>query len=62
MVQDETRAELEKLGAATVRAKLLQPGAAGLGLDFMSGSHGNILTRSDVEDWLAKKHTEETRV
>jgi len=60
----EQRAELEALGPATVRAKLIQPGAGrGAALSgFKTGIFGGQLTRGDVEDWLAEKHIEETRI
>jgi hypothetical protein len=64
MLTDKQRAELEALGAATVRAKLIQPGA-GRGADlagFKTGIQGGNLTRGDVEDWLAEKHVEEANV
>jgi hypothetical protein len=64
MLTDEQRAELEALGAATVRAKLIQPGA-GRGADlagFKTGIQGGNLTRGDIEDWLAEKHIEEARI
>ena len=44
-----------------VRAKLIQPGP-GRGADlagFKTGHLGGYLTRSDVEDWLTEKYTEE---
>jgi hypothetical protein len=48
----EQRAELEALGPESVRLKLTHFGAEALG--FKSGT----VTRVDVEEWLAEKHTE----
>jgi hypothetical protein len=63
MLTAEQRAELEALGPETVRAKLIQPGAGrGAALSgFRTGILGGHLTRGDVEDWLAEKHTQEER-
>jgi hypothetical protein len=63
---DEQRAELEALGPETVRAKLIQggPGHGASVAGFKSGHPGGLgglLTRGDVEDWLAEKHGEEAR-
>jgi len=58
------RAELEALGADTVRAKLSQPGA-GRGATlygFKTGVEAGYLTRGDVEDWLPEKHVEEANL
>lgn len=62
MLTAEQRAELEALGAENVRIKLIH-GGAGRGADvpgFKTGRNGGgNLTRGDVEDWLAGKHTQE---
>jgi hypothetical protein len=52
----EQRAELEALGPESVRTKLTHFGAEALA--FKSGT----VTRVDVEEWLAQKHTEAVRV
>jgi hypothetical protein len=64
MLTPENRAELEALGAETVRAKLIQGGAGrGAALSgFKTGKYGDALSRGDVEDWLAEKHVEEARL
>ena len=64
MLKPEQRAELEALGPDTVRAKLIQPGAGrGAALaGFKTGIQGGYLTRGDVEDWLAEKHADDTRI
>lgn len=61
---NEQRAELEALGAETVRAKLIQPGAGrGAALSgFKTGILGGQLTRGDVEDWLAEQHIAEALI
>jgi hypothetical protein len=58
----EQRAELEELGPATVRIKLIQPGPGKGAALFGFKSEGGLLTRGDVEDWLAEKHIEELTV
>jgi CHASE3 domain sensor protein len=55
----EQKAELERLGAATVRMKLVQPGAgAGAAL---AGFKSGFITRSDVEEWLSEQNAKEDR-
>jgi hypothetical protein len=60
----DQRAELEALGADTVRVKLITggPGAGASVPGFKTGHPGGlggIITRSDIEDWLAEKHVED---
>jgi hypothetical protein len=57
----DQRAELETLGPATVRIKLVQAGAGRWTslVGFKTGEDGNRLTRGDVEDWLIEKAKEE---
>jgi hypothetical protein len=60
----EQRAELEKLGPDNVRIKLVAggPGAGASVPGFRTGHPGGLgglMTRSDVEDWLAEKHVEQ---
>ena len=47
------RAELEEHGATSIRFKLTQYGA-GRGADI-SGFKSGIITRGDIEDWLAEE-------
>jgi hypothetical protein len=58
MLSNEQRAELEALGAATVRLKLTQYGA-GRGASISGFKCGDI-TRGNIEDWLVEKNAEET--
>jgi hypothetical protein len=60
MLTAEQRAELESLGPATVRTKLLQSGA-GRGASVAGFKCGDI-TRAEIDDWLVEKHVEETDV
>ena len=53
------RKELELLGPATVRTKLINSGA-GRGASVAGFTCGDI-PRGDIEDWLADKHREETQ-
>jgi hypothetical protein len=55
----EQKSDLEALGAATVRMKLIQSGA-GRGAALAGFKSGNI-TRGDVEDWLAEQNAKEDR-
>jgi hypothetical protein len=57
MLSNEQRAELEALGAATVRLKLTQYGA-GRGASISGFKCGDI-TRGNIEDWLVEKNAEE---
>jgi hypothetical protein len=54
----DQRKELENLGAATIRFKLLQSGG-GRGAAVTGFTCGEI-SRGDVEDWLVEKNREET--
>ena len=60
----EQRDELEALGAATVRVKLVQAGAGRWTtlVGFKTGENGKGLSRGDVEDWLIEKAKEERLV
>ena len=60
----EQRGELEALGAATVRVKLVQAGAGRWTtlVGFKTGEDGKGLTRGDVEDWLIEKAKKERLV
>jgi hypothetical protein len=51
------RAELEALGPATVRFKLLQ-GSSDRRAPISGFKYGNIML-ADIEDWLVKKNVEE---
>jgi hypothetical protein len=53
----EQRAELEALGPATVRFKLLQ-GSSDRGAPISGFKYGNIVL-ADIEDWLVEKNVEE---
>jgi hypothetical protein len=56
---EKQRADLEALGAATVRMKLVQSGA-GWGAS-LSGFKSGDITRGDVEEWLAQENKKEER-
>jgi hypothetical protein len=60
MLTSEQRAELESLGAGTVRVKLI-PAGPGRGADVYGFKCGTI-NRGDIEDWLIEKHREETKL
>jgi len=55
---DVQHAELETIGASSVRFKLLQ-GGPGRGASISGFKCGDI-TRGDIEDWLIEKNVEET--
>ena len=55
---NEQRVELDKFGSANVRMKLA-PVGPGRGA-IVHGFENGLLTRGDVEDWLAQKNLEET--
>jgi hypothetical protein len=59
MLSNEARAALETLGPENVRSKLLHAGPGrGASVDGFDALIG-MLTRGDIEDWLAEKHIEE---
>jgi|Tabmets5t2r1_1033131.scaffolds.fasta_scaffold162763_1 hypothetical protein len=60
MLTSEQRAEVESLGAATVRVKLI-PAGPGRGAAVYGFKCGTI-DRGDLEDWLIEKHREETKL
>lgn len=58
MLIDAQRKELERNGAANVRLKLSSYG--GGRASALSGAYpGEVMTRGDVEDWLAEQAIEE---
>jgi hypothetical protein len=59
MLTDADRAELAQLGASNIRAKLPSYGGSRNSAltDFLRSSR--LLTRGDVEDWLAEQATSE---
>jgi hypothetical protein len=60
MLTEIQRDELESLGPATVRTKLIHSGA-GRGASVAGFKCGDI-TRGYIEDWLVEKHHEESTI
>jgi hypothetical protein len=61
-LRPDQRAELETLGAPTVRLKLIQPGVGGGRGACVSGFTSGDMDRGDIEDWLAEKYAGQVRV
>jgi hypothetical protein len=59
-IKAREHAELETLGASSVRFKLRQ-GGPGRGASISGFKCGDI-TRGDIEDWLIEKNIEETAI
>lgn len=61
MLTDAQRIELERNGAANVRLKLSSYG--GGRASALTGAYpGEVMTRGDVEDWLAQQAIEEAEM
>ena len=61
MLTGEQRAELERNGVANVRLKLSSYG--GGRASALNGAYpGEEMTRGDVEDWLAERAAEESKM